>query len=50
MALALFDIMRLMHNALDTSENGKTIDGIEFEKHLNTIYETYGIDLDKLTV
>ena len=50
MALALFDIMHLMHNALDTSENGKTIDGIDFEKHLNAIYETYGIDLDRLIV
>jgi hypothetical protein len=50
MALALFDIKVLMHRALDTSENGKTIDGIDFEKHLNAIFESYGINLDELVV
>jgi hypothetical protein len=50
MALALWQIQELTREMLDTSENGKTIDGIEMESRMNIIFEEHGINLDLLVV
>ncbi len=50
MALALWQIHQLMGEMLDTSENGKTIDGIYMQRRLIDIFEEHGINLDLLVV
>jgi len=50
MALALWQIHQLMDEMLDTSENGKTIDGIHMQRRLIDIFEEHGINLDLLVV
>jgi tRNA(His) 5'-end guanylyltransferase len=50
MALALWQIQELTREMLDTSENGKSIDGIEMESRMNIIFEEHGINLDLLVV
>ena len=48
MALAIMYIGKVINRALDTSENGKTINGIDLQTEVNDILLELDINMDSL--